>query len=529
MPTPKRTESLPRALTPDEVTALFLTPRNARDRALFQVMAGCGLRVSEACHLRMEDILWTDTPALRFTGKGGRERVVPMNGEVQDALRAWLEVRGLNSSPYVFCTLRKHTRLSRKTVWFSLRSCARRAGLRHVHPHMLRHTFGTALADEGVPIERIRDLMGHRNVASSLIYIQVSAAQKKAAVEKLDRRPWLLRWTSHQRNRTFRFFTGLRPRPLGGNLQTVGRRTEMHRLQQNLVRGIDTLLIGPVGVGKSHLLSLVEGEKVLRLPSLNPARQSVIALAEELHKRGILKVDLPKEGEEVRDDLTAERGEPSEVESGGEADPSASPPDFETLRKRHTRTTVRGWVQMITEAVQPDEWTLIVDDLSDLSASTGRLVDHLNKRFVIFAAAVEIKRAHEKHFWKFERVEVGSLSRKDATELIRQAASGADIEDYRLFETHVLQKSAGNPRAILEIVDRLRKEPSITRSAVRDVAHVGARGKLDLTPALVLVVALFVVARFIARGMDSFDGYMLAGIGSAGFMVLRFFLGRMRK
>ena len=543
-PTPTSpVKRLPRALTPDELTVLMDVPRQARDRALIRVMAGCGLRVSEACNLKLEDITWSDTPALRFIGKRRKERVVPMNDEVQDALRTWLEIRGANGSPYVFCTLKKHTRLSRNTVWFTLRRYSLKAGLRHIHPHMLRHTFGTSLADEGIPIERIKDLMGHSDISSSSIYIQVSAAQKRTAVEKIDRRPWLLRWISHQRNRTFRFFTGLKPRPFAGKLQTVGRRAEHRRLEQNLSRGIDTLVIGPVGAGKSHLLGLLEGEKVLRLPSLSPARQSVIALAEALYGRGVLQTDLPKEGEEVQEDpdeedpVEVEGGgeaskgeEPSESGSGGEGGPSPAPVEgFEAFRKLHTRTTVRGWVEMICNSIPPHEWTLVVDDLSDLSASTARLIDPLNKRFTIFAAAAEIKKAYEKHFWKFERLEVGNLPRREAAELIRQAAAGADIEDYRLFETHVLQKSAGNPRAILEIVDRLRKEPAITRTAVRDVAHVGARGKLDLTPALLIVVAIFMAFRYVARGVDSFDGYMLAGVGSASFMVVRFFLGRMRR
>ena len=547
MPNPAPAKRLPRALTLDELTTLLNAPRHARDRALIHVMANCGLRVSEACSLRLEDVVWTDTPVLRFVGKGNQERLVPMNLEVQDALRAWLEVRGADGSPYVFCTLRKRTRLSRKTVWFTLRSYARKAGLRHVHPHMLRHTFGTSLADEGVPIERIRDLMGHRDISSSAIYIQVSAAQKRTAVEKIDRRPWLLRWISRQRNRTFQFLTGLRPRSAASKLQTVGRRAELHRLQQNLSRRIDTLVIGPVGSGKSHLLGRLEGEKVIRMPSLSPVRQSVIALAEELHCRRILKADLPADAEQVSDDLGEEAEEQAESDGGGGVGVSSAPPasateptpstqdsglstgSFDELRKRHTRTTVRGWVQMISDAVQADEWALIVDDLSDLSASVGRLIDHLNKRFVIFAAAVEIKKPYEKHFWKFERGEGANLPKRDAADLIRQAGADADIEDYRLFETHVLQKSAGNPRAVLEIVDRLRKEPSITRSAVRDVAHVGARGKLDMTPVLFLLAAIFIAARYVSRRLDNFDGYMLAGIGSAGFMVLRFFMSRMMR
>jgi len=241
MPIPPR--PLPKALSPAELDALLAVPKNRRDQALLQVLAGGGLRVSEACHLTLEQLHWSsDTPALRFTGKGRKERVVPLNHPVQEALRQWLEVRGHRPSGYLFCTLRRGGRLSRKTVWAALQRYARKAGLRPVHPHMLRHTFGTGLADRGVPVERIRELMGHASIQTSQLYITVSSEQKRQAVERLDRRGRLARWWSRQRNRSYRFF-GRRPTPaLPLHRETVGRQAELHYLQDHLERGIDTLV-----------------------------------------------------------------------------------------------------------------------------------------------------------------------------------------------------------------------------------------------------------------------------------------------
>ncbi len=71
---------LPKTLSPDELERLRAVPKNLRDQALIEVMAGCGLRVSEACNLTLEAVHWSsETPWLRFTGKRGRERVVPLN------------------------------------------------------------------------------------------------------------------------------------------------------------------------------------------------------------------------------------------------------------------------------------------------------------------------------------------------------------------------------------------------------------------------------------------------------------------
>ena len=196
---------LPKAPMADELNCLRAVPKNRRDQALIEVMAGCGLRVSEACNLTLDGIHWGgDVPALRFVGKRGRERVVPLKLQAQDALRAWLEQPPAGPNSLVFRHLRSGAPLSRQAVWKSLRCYARQAGLRPVHPHMLRHAFGTALADREVPIERIRALMGHSSIQTSQLYISVSAARQREAVERLDRRGPFARWISSLRNRAYR-------------------------------------------------------------------------------------------------------------------------------------------------------------------------------------------------------------------------------------------------------------------------------------------------------------------------------------
>ena len=345
---------LPKALKAQEYAALRAVPKNPRDQALITVMAGFGLRVSEACNLTFDAVHWSgETPSLRFIGKRDKERVVPMNLEVQDALRAWLEARGTGGSPYVFCTLRTGDRLNRKTVWGALKRYAQKAGVRHVHPHMLRHTFGTGLADRDVPVERIRELMGHEKIETSKVYISVSAEQKRRAVDRLDRRPWFTRWVSRQRNRAYRVGGRFRTTPVIPPRQTVGRQAERQQLQENLKKGVDTLLLGPVGVGKSHLLSLLKGGQVIRVKGLTPVRQAVIEIAEALHDQGVCvdgkteetsrthspaevlgRPSAPAEG----DSLTQATGETPVVETPADGDASGATEgrkDFETIRKRH--------------------------------------------------------------------------------------------------------------------------------------------------------------------------------------------------
>jgi integrase/recombinase XerD len=560
----------------DELDALRAVPKNRRDQALLETLAHCGLRVSEACSLRLDGIDWSPTavPSLRFVGKRDKERVVPMNGQVQDALRSWLEQRGAEQGEFVFCNLRTGGRLSRKTVWDAFRRYSRRAGIRHVHPHLLRHTFGTALADRQVPVERIRELMGHASIQTSQVYIAVSAEQKRDAVERLDRRHPLHRWLSRQRNRTWQFW-GRPVRALRFNRgQTVGRQQELRRLEANLARGLDTLVVGGVGVGKSHLLALLEGDQLIRLPGLTPPRQIILTLAAELHRRG---VRLAARGERATGDRSlppAGTGEPGllgtadapptrKEESGASAsqtsaggtDPSAAPAvtaavgppaalpqltsqdesssaapstDFAAFARRHARTSLADWTSMVLEAIEPDQWTLVLDDLSDLSTTTARLLDRLATRFTVIAAARQVRPALAAHFGRFDRLDLRPLDTAEACRLIRQAAAGLPVEDLRQLEAHLWQQTAGNPRAILDSLARLRKEPTVTSQAIRGLSHPAGRREIDLTPLVVVPVLVLVAFRFIARGLGDTELYVFAGIGSALAMAVRFFLFRAR-
>ncbi len=505
------THTLPKALTRDELGALRCVPKNVRDQALIETMAGCGLRVSEACSLTLDNVYWTtETPYLRFRGKRGRERIVPMNLHVQDALRTWLDKRA-GASDYVFCNLRTGGRLSRKTVWDALNRYADRAGIRHVHPHMLRHSFGTSLADREVPLERIKELMGHASVQTSQIYITVSAEQKRRAVERIDARPALVRWLSQQRNRSYRFWGTPQRGRVFAKGQTVGRQVELKRLQENCAKGIDTLLVGGVGVGKSHLLKLLEGGKVIPMQGFSPAKQAIVSLAEELYNRGTLRAA-----------YVAGQG----VEGEGLVDTNAPAESFEDFKKAHNRTSVRGWVQMVLDSVEKDEFTLVVDDLSDLTSISARLIDLLAAKFVLLGALHAVKKAHERYFWKFEQIEIGHLPPEEARRLIRQTAAGAEVEDMRMFETHLLARTGGNPRAIIESVERLRREPAVTRSAVRELAHSGAQQQIDMTPVVVIPVLALVSFRLMARGLGNMEFYLVAGLGSALLMGVRFYLFR---
>lgn len=148
-------------------------PARLRDRALFELLYGAGLRVSEAVGLRVGD-LDLARGLVRCRGKGAKERLVPMGPVAVDWLRLYLARRGaLRAADWVFAG-RSGRPLTRHRVWQLVRRYSLRAGLReHVSPHTLRHAFATHLLGGGAHLRAIQEMLGHARITTTQIYTHV--------------------------------------------------------------------------------------------------------------------------------------------------------------------------------------------------------------------------------------------------------------------------------------------------------------------------------------------------------------------
>jgi integrase/recombinase XerD len=157
-------------------------PRVLRDRALLEFLYGTGARISEATGLDVDDLdhLARD-PAVLLTGKGGKQRYVPVGSYAVKALDAYL-VRGRPAlavkaaraaSPAVFLNARGG-RLTRQGAWGILRDAALRCGETDISPHTMRHSFATHLLDGGADIRVVQELLGHASVATTQVYTLVT-------------------------------------------------------------------------------------------------------------------------------------------------------------------------------------------------------------------------------------------------------------------------------------------------------------------------------------------------------------------
>ncbi|MCW2549526.1 MAG: xerD [Mycobacterium sp.] len=151
-------------------------PAGLRARALLEFLYGTGARISEAVGLDVDDLDLAQR-SVRLSGKGGKQRVLPVGSYAVEALSAWLQ-RGRPAlqpkSPAVFVNARGG-RLSRQTAWTTLRAAARRAGIETaVSPHVLRHSYATHLLDGGADIRVVQELLGHASVTTTQVYTLVT-------------------------------------------------------------------------------------------------------------------------------------------------------------------------------------------------------------------------------------------------------------------------------------------------------------------------------------------------------------------
>ncbi|MGC2418299.1 MAG: tyrosine-type recombinase/integrase [Candidatus Acidiferrales bacterium] len=180
---------LPVALSSEQVRRLLAEPEadtmiGLRDRAMLALLYGTGIRASECASLRSGQV---DLAQLTITvqGKGGHERVIPLNPQLADVLRIYVHARGPALPTAPFFRSRFGRLLSRGSVYERVRTWGQRSRVGFpLSPHRMRHTFATHLVRAGVGLVTIRDLLGHRLITSTQIYLHVTADDLRAAAAR---------------------------------------------------------------------------------------------------------------------------------------------------------------------------------------------------------------------------------------------------------------------------------------------------------------------------------------------------------
>jgi integrase/recombinase XerD len=185
---PKIGRSLPKSLTEEEVEALLnapvvADPLGARDRTMLEVLYATGLRVSELVSLKYSQ-LNLNQGVLRVTGKGDRERLIPLGEEAVRWLREFIgtgrgEILLDRNTDYLFPT-RRGDHMTRQAFWHIIKRYARKANVqKELSPHTLRHAFATHLLNHGADLRVVQMLLGHSDLSTTQIYTHVARERMK--------------------------------------------------------------------------------------------------------------------------------------------------------------------------------------------------------------------------------------------------------------------------------------------------------------------------------------------------------------
>ena len=195
---PRLWKKLPEVLTLDEVERLLNGPNvrhwlGIRDKACLELVYATGMRVSEVVNLKVND-LNLEVGFTRCTGKGQKERIVPVGRFAQEALERYLKkvrpkLTKRGSDPALFLT-RLGKRMSRQSFWKMLKKYARAARIdRQISPHTLRHSFATHLLERGADLRIVQELLGHADISTTQIYTHIDRARLKSIHRKYHPRP----------------------------------------------------------------------------------------------------------------------------------------------------------------------------------------------------------------------------------------------------------------------------------------------------------------------------------------------------
>ncbi len=190
--TPKQWQTIPKFLNLNQIEKLLQAPDPARptgvrDRAMLELLYATGLRVSELCRVGISD-LNLEMGVLRATGKGNKQRVVPVGRSAVAAVRQYLEtarpriLKG-RGSRYLFVTARGSA-MTRQAFWMLLGGYGRRVGIfRNLTPHVVRHSFATHLLEGGADLRSVQTMLGHADISTTQIYTHVMRSRLRKTLD----------------------------------------------------------------------------------------------------------------------------------------------------------------------------------------------------------------------------------------------------------------------------------------------------------------------------------------------------------
>ena len=469
----------------DQENLLAIAKKSKKYHLIILLMLDGGLRVTEVVKLKAKDFDYAgqfiNVCSLKKKSKNPIYRQIPMSYDLYRALSNYLDGKVLKPESYIFPGEGNNEYISRVGITKWIRSNTGKA----LNSHMLRHTFATKVVQTS-GIEQAQKLLGHHSRDTTEIYSHIPFETLQNSIRVLDKPNMVERLRRH-------FYKPKRIDPIGTSVKysgIIGRNKELRILDEAMEKKINKYVVGPMGVGKSTLLKQLDNERILHLDDMKQINASLKNflhhLAEEKGKKNIIQM------------LSGQVFTPNVL----------------------SKSSQKRVLDLICGCVDLKEYTIVIDDLTNLTKSGVIVLERLKEKYHMIVAARKIKIDHSTFLSNFERLDIEPLNRDSSMSLIYGMSKNlrGRIEDYEAYRNYVYGQSLGNPMKIVELVERLSKEQYIGYSELETINHVNSKNTVDFSIPIVLMISALMIMRYIKPSLGSDqNAYRLIGGASMIF------------
>ena len=499
-------------LNQNEASLLVNSIPDLNHKCIVLIMLDAGLRVSETISLKFNNfdfnkkILTVQSLKKRKVSKDFQTRQIPLSQRLFLCLADYAkEFNKIDGNTFLFPSPKNSDKhITRHAVLLYLyRLSRRKLNIQNLHPHALRHTFATSLVATGADLHKVADLLGHQSLDTSRIYTHIPQEQLAKSINAAAVRNGA---KSNLLTRFFGLFYVSRPPivyiPNQKVVPVIGRSSELTTITGHLSKGTNVIIFGQTGTGKRLLLDSIKPDrKILTFDDTASIKQSLIYMLIYLYQN---------DKEQVANVLFKDF-------------------DLNKIETRLSRQSIAYLCDEIKSIVQPKEYILKIKQFDDVTKQTLKVIDNLKDTFVILTSATEISITKAPFFWNFEKVEIKNLNRQQTFELVHKLSYDIVVDDYEIYRNHIWQQTAGNPKAISEMVERYKREPKLVTETIRSVTFAGAIKEWDCTYAVVMLIAGLAVMRYMTAELDNPALRLIGGFAMIFLLVSRAFAARTKR
>lgn len=489
-----------------EVQKILDATTNEKHRLQILIMADTGLRVSEVTTLKWSNCNFQkrEISLTQLKGRGKSENnTLPMSQRLYNGFNDFIEkTKTKDLKGYIFPSADGEP-IGRGAISKMLKNIeSQLPEVGNIHPHRFRHSLATKMLANGAELHDIRNVLGHQKVETTLIYAHTD---KKTLLEKIEGK--------NKKPLINRLFGWILPKKAPAHINlafidtnfVIGRNDELSLIQAHIQKGLHIVLVGPRGVGKSHLLDSINfGKKVIELDNTKDFKKSLLNII----------LWLFNDDKETAAAMIMQSRDKSKYE------------------KKLQTESIQNLITIIRGLVEKNEYILKVGTIDDITPAVAEGFKQIKEHFQIVTTSQKLKQNVFSFISNFEKVDIKPLDRTNALKMFYRLTDDLQIENQEFTKNKVWEVSEGLPKTIYEIADRMRKEPVLTGEVVEDICnnYLGRSIKeIDLSLFLILVFGGLMIYKFILKSNGDIDARAIGALISIVFLFGRFFFSRGRR